>query len=540
MAAALCRAQPNSPGIRGLFRRAMLVVAVVSLVAAAPLVGAAQAADNGISATLATPDVTLTPDGSARVVLVVSAGPSFTGGVVVRPQPTETSVAVAPVKVTGKLQAGGSTAMSFVVTRASEGSGQDVPVTFVVSSQTKPVRIATATLAVKAAASAALVEAGIESNVTTVDENRPGEAALVITNPRQAALHVDALEVSAPVNVDIDLTCPTAGSGETVAAGTTRTLTGCPLEIAPRSQAVMHIELAPANAVTPGPRSLLVKIDASGPAGSAQSVVTTLAFTVDVFAESDILKSIGVPVFLLLPGIVIVLTSWFLIRWVSPWRRTASAANINSIGSAVSAATFTAVVSLAVSLAVARVYPWLTRTFLPGYERDYLKAYGFQDFYYVIGYSFVIAVVVWLFASLLWLVTPLIRVMLIPMPDDRPAELLRKIGLRGFFGGDALFPRIEVDNVPALDLGNRAGGKAFIAPMIEVDVLVDDPTLRGAIQSNGEQNRAFKLWWTLVRAEEDGKAVLSYRSDDAPPQEVARSKVVPSGSFRPIAEVHIT
>jgi hypothetical protein len=135
-----------------------------------------------------------------------------------------------------------------------------------------------------------------------VDENRPGERALVITNPRETPLRVGALEISAPANVDVSVTCP---SGKTLKtrAGATNTQASCPLVVARRSQAVMHIELTPSNAVVPGPRSLLIKVDASEYGGTAaQSVVATLAFTVDVFAESDILKSIGVPEFLLLPG----------------------------------------------------------------------------------------------------------------------------------------------------------------------------------------------------------------------------------------------
>ena len=95
---------------------------------------------------------------------------------------------------------------------------------------------------------------------------------------------------------------------------------------------------------------MIIRVQASNPeAHASASVVVTIPFTVEVFAESDILKSVGVPIFLLLPGVIAVLTGWFLIRNLSPWRHLAT--GIPGI-SVISAATATAVLGLAISLAL--------------------------------------------------------------------------------------------------------------------------------------------------------------------------------------------
>jgi hypothetical protein len=526
-------------------RFARLVVALLACMFAPPcLAPVAEAAGGGLTTTVTPSEVALTPGGSAKGTLVITAGANFgrmsDPMVHVSPRPTDGSVTVTMGRDTVMLGPGASVPLSFVVSRAREGSGQDVPVSFVVTSKTSPVQVSVAMLTVKAVASADLVSVKIESNVQTVDENRPGEGALVITNPRESELRITMLEIGAPDGVDVKVTCPTTDEQLTMPGGSFKPLAQCPITVGRLSQAVVPVELAPGDAVVPGPRSLLVKIDASTPNGLTASAVATLPFTVDIFAESDVLKAVGVPVFLLLPGVIIVLTAWFLIRWVSPWRKAAKDLKVGA-SDVVSVPTFIAILSLAVSLAVAALYPVLTREMKPGYERDYLKAYGFRDFYYVIGYSFLIAVGVWLLAcALYYLVAPAARWLWILSEGDEPGSLLRKIGLRGLFGGKAVFPRVTVGGASALDLGKKAKDKTFVAPAIDVTVAPKDALLTTAIEADGTRDAAFPLWRTVDKAVQRHKATLAYRAGDiARPQLVDRSQVVPSGQHIPIAKVPV-
>jgi hypothetical protein len=436
------------------------------------------------------------------------------------------------------LPAGQSAALKFTVTRSSEGSGQDSGVEFVVTSRpvARPApdpQIVVAGLNVKAAASLAVIEAKIDSSVDTINENRPGSAALVVTNPRETSLDVGETTVTAPAGVDVRLTCP-GGRASEIKPGTTSSV-DCRVRVPPRSQAVIPLIFSTTDRVAPGPRSVLVKVAAAGGA-QQQSVVASTSFTVDIFAEADILKSIGVPVFLLLPGVVIVLTAWFLIKHVSPWRGMIGDV---SIGSAVSAATATAVLGLAVSLVVALVYPTLTGKFVPGYERDYLKAYGFRDFYYVIGYSFVVAVVVWIVASCAFL---LARWLFLPWPHDEATDLLRKVGMRGLARRGTTFPRVNVDgNKGGLQLSTRPANKALVAPPISVVVESGNGDLAGKIEGHATDGHPLRLWYTVSVARLGNDAKMDYRTDGghdiADPQVFDRDELQVNPSKNPIVVV---
>jgi hypothetical protein len=294
--------------------------------------------------------------------------------------------------------------------------------------------------------------------------------------------------------------------------------------------------------VAPGPRTVLVKVTGADASSHSQSAVASTSFTVDIFAESDILKAIGVPVFLLLPGIVIVLTCWFLIQRLSPWRQVTGDKGLNSV---VSAATATALLGLAISLLIALIYPKLTSWIRPGYERDYLKAYGFKDFYYVLAYSFAIAIAIWLLAISGFY---LARWLFLPWQNDQPLALLRKIGVRGMVSRRTSYPRVNVkadgsgaQQLKGLLLENRTGGRKLVAPTIAV-AIVDSgktPGLAGSIEDQVNTSRAFRLWRTVRSAARDNEVTTSYKSGAvAAPSLVEANNVTRDGqSPGPIVEV---
>jgi hypothetical protein len=478
-------------------RRRIVLTAVLCVLGCLSTGPAARAAPGAVTASANPSEVTLTPGGEASGVLLVVNKDSKRVKASADALGATDSIGVEISEKPFVLEPGGSRAIRFKVTRSSEGDGQDRAVEFVVSSArvratrppTDPQTVAV--LTVKAAASANLVEAKIDSSVETINENRPGGAALILTNPRETSVKVTAIAVSAPAATTVQLTCPSGPV--TVEASTTVSSSECPKELAARSQEVLPLAFSTTDSVTPGPRSVLVKISVETPSGSTQSTVTSTSFTLDVFAESDILKAVGVPVFLLLPGVIIVLTAWFLIANLSPWRPLAAGA---SLGGVVSAATATAILGLAVSLAMAQIYPELTGRLVPGTERDYLKAYGFRDFYYVIAYSFAIAVIVWLAASAGFVV---VRALFLPWPHDTPKRLVRKVGMRGLFGGGTTFAPVEVTSgKKGIVLGRRAGEQALVAPRIVATVTGGPADLSQQIDRHATGGHAVRLWLTVT------------------------------------------
>jgi hypothetical protein len=462
-------------------------------------------AAGSLSATATPTELALTPGGTATgVVVLENAGATSATIARVQPVAADPSLKVSMLDSVAAVPAGASVALSYQVTRTTESTGQDVPVRFVVSYRQRatprsdPVsQVIVASVTVKAAASLAVVQAKIDSNVQTINENRPGQADLLITNPRETSIRVDAVQVSAPTSVKVTLACPNGGQ-LTVLGSTTRS-TDCSFPVAARSQEVLPLRLETEKLVTPGPRSVVVRVEASVPESRVSaSVVATVAFTVDVFAESDILKAVGVPVFLLLPGVVVVLTGWFLIGAASPWRQLVGSPQSASV---ISTATITAVLGLAISLVIAAVYPALTSSLVPGYERNYLRAYGFRDFYYVFGYSFAIAIAAWLLSLLAFWG---FRWLFLPVAGDKAASLLRKLGLRGLVGGGATFwVRVNAQTQPrkGLEFGDRPDGRVLLLPVIMVKVDQNkDSSLKGTIETQAGANRAFELWRTIRRA----------------------------------------
>jgi hypothetical protein len=474
-----------------------------------PVAGLAQVS---ITASVTPGEVGLTPGGSAEGVLLVSNGGNTPAEVRLLARPADSSVTV-EIPERALVGAKSSVPVAFTLTRPAEGSGQDATVVFTVelAPGQDPAQAAVATLKVKAATSLMLVEAKIEANLENINENRPGTAALVITNPRETEVTVTRLAVSAPLAVDVTLTCPDANVGRLATnAGETSRFTKCPVTIAPRSQELLPIELRAEDAVAPGPRSLLARVTATSAGGDSQSVVASTTFTVDVFAESDILKSIGVPIFLLVPGVIIVLIAWFLIRTLPPWRKIAHGVNI---GDVVSKATAAAILGLGVSLLVALVYPYLTDWIWPGTERDYTRAYGFRDFYYVVGYSFLIAFLVWAVAALsFWGV----RWLVLPWPGDDPKTLLRKIGFRGRLGGSTQHPRVTVDGVgKGLELWSP-GDSTLVVPTMAVSPGQGAPNLATDITSHVNSDDAYQLMKAVQHSLDAKTASIAYRADDVP------------------------
>ena len=183
--------------------------------------------------------------------------------------------------------------------------------------------------------------------------------------------------------------------------------------------------------------------------------------------------------------------------------------------------------------------PLATRTFPPGESRDYLKAYGFQDFYYVFGYSFAIAAVLWLGAFVLWRLLG-VPWWLTPSTKDGPMVMLTKLALRGLaFKGRTQFPAVTISAKRAFLVDSR-GDNALVVP--EIIVVLDKKKVRNDVSSRIENeagaNHVMKLWWLLLKGTRTGSLTLNYeKSWSERPQEVKQTDLTPSGSNSAIVRV---
>jgi hypothetical protein len=471
------------------------------------------AAGGAVSATMTPEQVTLSPGGSVTGLLTLVNGGAVRVRVGVRPVGSDPSVQIVMPRRAVTLAAGESVSLEFTIARVAEGSGQDVVASFVVSA---PLSSTVAAVMVKAAASPAVVDVKVESNVDRINENRPGSAILVISNPRETAVRVTSLAVTAPTSTTVTARCP----GQVVvsaADGATTDGPACTFTVGGRQQQVLPVTFAAPDLVVPGARSATFQVRAHevGTAAAVVEMVATVPFTVEVFGESDILKAVGVPVFLVLPGVIIVLTAWFLIGRLTPWPAGGGSAGGGDAGGVVGAASRTAILGLAVSLVVAKVYPALTARLVPGRRRDYLHAYGFLDFYYVFLYSFLIAVAVWIVAWLGYLGRRGMRALFVPRPGDTAPALLRKIGIRGIFGGGTTFTKAQAAGLGGVVLRRRSSGAALLAPRIIVTVRKPGGA-DNDIDDLAAGNHAVRLWWAVRGPRTRHRFAVHYRPEDIP------------------------
>ncbi|WP_092785079.1 hypothetical protein [Actinokineospora terrae] len=461
------------------------------------------AAEAPVTVSIAPAQIALAPGRSAVVLVSLANTTDKRVPVTVKAVAAEDSVITSPV-APFELAPGQSRTEAVTVTRRSEGSGQDVGLSFVVDSRAAS---AVAGTTVKAVPNPPPVTVTAEAGPDRVNENRPGSATLVIGTDREGPVRVTALSVVPPPHTWLEVTCP----GGRVARWDENRPAGqpCAFDLAPRSTMSLPVRLGTEGAVVPGTRPALFHISAQEPGRveTAVSLVVTMPVTLEVFGESDILQALGVPVFLVLPGVIIVLTTGFLVRRCSPWRRR-PAAEAEQAGSVVAAATRTAVLGVLLSLGMAKLYPVLTAWFWPGEPRDYTREHGFLDFYLVFGYSFAVAAAFWVLVAVGDGLRALWSAVRVPVPGDAPLVLLRKLSLR-----TTRFTLVDVAGAPGVLVRRSRAGESLVAPRIVVSTAADSP-LRTRVEDFVSDDKPLRLCLTLTWALWRKRAELTYRSTD--------------------------
>jgi hypothetical protein len=214
-----------------------------------------------------------------------------------------------------------------------------------------------------------LVGMEIKGGDQMVSRQRPGTVYLLLKNQRDLAVQVTNLQWFGPGFIELraasaDCAADTAAAAQSVSR-----------RLGPYEQVVLPTLVCPGEQVVPGKYTLLAT--ASVTADGAQLAVLSASqdIQVGVLGESELLNLLGVPSLLLLPGFLLIIT----------WRILGSLRGASAEGGfelKPKEADFWAV-AIAMSLAFAFLYPWVTEQILPEGRRDYLVAYGMRDLVYV-------------------------------------------------------------------------------------------------------------------------------------------------------------
>ena len=248
---------------------------------------------------------------------------------------------------------------------------------------------------------AQVADVEVKTTLDSLDEQHPGEVYLLVSNKSTRSIDVHLNDPQGPTFIEF------------VDKPATVTLE-------PRDVKAIRVGVRATDTVQPGKHLLVfpVRLDwqASGRSEHAVAVFTR-EVTVGIFAESEVLKLLGVPIFALLPGFLILVT----IGWMWKHRVLRRADATQEFPLETTKPEFW-VVAITASAVVAYVYRIFTK-------RDYLIAYGLGDVIKVWLVSIVLfGVGLYLFIALVdraW------RWWWTPKENEDPIRTLRKMGRRG-------------------------------------------------------------------------------------------------------------
>jgi hypothetical protein len=303
-------------------------------------------------------------------------------------------------------------AETFWVLKVSEGDGGLVPgsvffrISYNVVGKKEP-HVLTAALQLSSRQTDDLgkvVDVAADTSSTLLNEQRPGQVFIVISNKSSQPLRVGEITTIGPSFI--------TGNADT--SGLQKDASGKAV-IAPHDSGYVPVLLKVRDAVTPGKHMLLFSVPVEwGERGKETRVglITQKEFDVGIMAESEILTALGLPSFLILPGFLIIVTFRLLSRRTSEESLLKMASNPALWVSAIT-----------LSGIMAYLYPLGTKL-IGGVSRDYLYGYGLGDIVRVWLASILIGMAAWV----LWRgLARLWRRLFKPSEEDSPEELLKKL-----------------------------------------------------------------------------------------------------------------
>jgi hypothetical protein len=229
-----------------------------------------------------------------------------------------------------------------------------------------------------------LAKVEIKGAPETLAHERPGHLIVVITNQYSRTLTVSDVKLRGPAFIElIDPAAPKSSTGQASQGQSAQT----PIQILPGQAIDIPYIIKAASEVVPGKYPLIATVTAKTEDGlTATARTAPLDINVVVLGESDILKFLGIPSLLFLPGVVMLFTWRFLWSWGKPGDQVAK------YPIQVNTSDFW-IIAVALSLISALLYPWLTQFLLEG-PRNFVAAYGLLDFGLIIGFSLFVTALV--------------------------------------------------------------------------------------------------------------------------------------------------
>jgi hypothetical protein len=145
------------------------------------------------------------------------------------------------------------------------------------------------------------IEISVHGTFDSIATNRPGLGYLLVTNNLDVPVNITRIDILLPSSLELP------GNKKPD-----------PFIVPPRSAMRQTIELDAAASVSPGKYSVPFELQAEWDAlghHESRSLVVNQDVTVGVFFESEILRALGVPSFLLLPGCLFIFTMQLLLAF---------------------------------------------------------------------------------------------------------------------------------------------------------------------------------------------------------------------------------
>jgi hypothetical protein len=379
--------------------------------------------------------------------------------------------------------------------------------------------VATASLAVTPAALPADVSVTVVSG--SLSEQTPMAVAVVVTNTSS-----QTVSVSVTPHQDDYFTVspdPTASPGSAASPQSKPTPGGSDSRsLRPNDASAFWFTLRANSSIQPGDRTLLFDVTLQAP-DATRVVTVSHTVTLSVFGDAEMSSLLGAPAFFLIPGLVVLIVWKFIGSTVGPLTS-------KSLPDLTSKEFW--VLAIAVSLAFAVAYPWVTAApgplrVLTGGSRNYLYARGTMDLFLVWAMAFLLPAVLY---GVLRILDALLRYNDLKV-RDKPMELLRKLGRANAQNGSY-----------AVTLGGRHGvlveqkpgdERCWVAPPILVDWLsAADADMQAATRHELTTAGDLKtLHSVLEQAQRDRKVLVRYNKDGslAAPTAVGTDKITFAG-----------
>jgi hypothetical protein len=214
-----------------------------------------------------------------------------------------------------------------------------------------------------------IAKAEIKGAPDSLAHERPGRMFILVTNQYSRPLTVTAVHTLGPTYITVKNADPDPSTGK--------------IKILPGQAADIFYMIEANSEVVPGKYNLVAAVDVSTDDNLTATVRTAAQeINVVVLGESDILKFLGIPSLLFLPG-MLMLTAWRFL-----WSLDKDPDAIAKYRIQWNTSDFW-IIAIALSLVTAVFYPWLTAHLPPYSSRNFVAAYGLLDFGLILCFSLI-------------------------------------------------------------------------------------------------------------------------------------------------------